>query len=188
MEEEIKKAVEVLKLGGTILYPTDTIWGIGCDATNARAVEKINKIKKRAEPRSLIVLVPDVEWLKEYVEEVPEICIDLITSIPDPLTIIYPKGRNLAKNVSPGEDKSVAVRVPHNEFCQKLMYAFGKPIISSSANVSGEKTALSFSKISPEIVKGVDYVVNFEQKIINRHMPSTIVMLTPQGELQILRN
>lgn len=187
MDEEIKKAVEVLKLGGTILYPTDTIWGLGCDATNARAVDKVGKIKLRNEPKSLIVLVPDIESLKKYVEEIPEVCIDLVLSYADPLTVIYPNARNLPKNVT-AADKSIGIRIPRNGFCLKLLQAFGKPIISTSANISGGKTALSFSNIAPEIKSAVDYVVNFDQKTISRHKPSTIVMLNSDGEIQILRN
>lgn len=187
MDEEIKKAVEVLKLGGTILYPTDTIWGIGADATNARAVEKVNKIKKRSESKPQILLVPDIETLKYYVEEVPEICIDLIKSVTDPLTIIYPNARNLPKNVI-ASNGSIGIRIPINGFCLRLLTAFGKPITSSSANFSGGRPALSFSKIDTEIKNGVDYVVDFSQKIINRPKPSTIVRLTYDNELQILRN
>jgi L-threonylcarbamoyladenylate synthase len=187
MEEEIKKAVEVLKLGGTILYPTDTIWGIGCDATNYKAVDKINKIKMRSEPRSLIVLVPSIEALRHYVQDVPEVCIDLISSISDPLTIIYQTGRNLAKNVL-APDKSVAVRIPKDDFCIRLLEEFGKPVTASSANISGDNAPLSFSKINLEIKNRVDYVVDYHKEMINRPKASTIVMLTPDGEIQILRN
>jgi L-threonylcarbamoyladenylate synthase len=187
MEEEIKKAVEVLSLGGTLLYPTDTIWGIGCDATNYRAVEKVNKIKQRPELKSLIVLVESIEVLKQYVEQVPEVAIDLIQSVTDPLTIIYPKGRNLPRNLM-APDQSVAIRIPQNEFCQNLLKAFGKPITSTSANISGERSPLSFSKISDEIRDGVDYVVSFDQKVVHRPKPSTIVRITLDGEIQILRN
>ena len=187
MEEEIKKAVEVLQLGGNLLYPTDTIWGIGCDATNFRAVEKVQKLKRRTLPKPMIILVANIDMLKQYVQEIPEVAIDLIQSVTDPLTIIYPQSRNLPKNlVAP--DQSVAIRIPRNEFCQKLVKDFGKPITSTSANISGERSPLSFSKVADEIRQGVDYVVDFRQEMINGPKPSTIVRITRDGEMQILRN
>jgi L-threonylcarbamoyladenylate synthase len=187
MEEEIKKVVEVLNLGGTILYPTDTIWGIGCDATNYRAAEKVYKLKGRMPQKSLIVLIESVEKLRDYVDEVPEMAIDLIESLTDPLTIIYPAARGLAKNVM-ANDQTIAVRIPRDEFCQKLLKAFGKPITSTSANLSGEPSPLSFSKISQEIIQGVDYVVSHNQKKVNRSKVSTIVRINKGGDIQILRN
>jgi len=187
MEEEIKKVVEVLKLGGTILYPTDTIWGIGCDATNYKATEKVYKLKGRVPQKSLIILVDSLEKLREYIGELPEMAIDLIESMTDPLTIIYPGARNLAKNVMAG-DQSIAVRIPRDEFCQQLLKAFGKPITSTSANRSGDPSPLSFSKISNEIINGVDYVVGINQHQVNRPKASTIVRINEDGEIQILRN
>jgi len=187
MEEEIKKVVEVLKLGGTILYPTDTIWGLGCDATNTKAAEKIYNLKGRLPLKSLIILVDSIEMLKEYVEEVPELAFDLMESVTDPLTIIYPGARKLAKNVM-AEDQTIAIRIPRDEFCQAMLKAFGKPITSTSANLSGDPSPLSFSKISMEIINGVDYVVGINQHRINRPKPSTIVRITDDGEIQILRN
>lgn len=187
MEEEIKKVIDVLNLGGTILYPTDTIWGIGCDATNARAAEKVYKLKGRVPQKSLIILVESVEKLKEYVVEIPEMAADLIESVTDPLTIIYPGARNLAKNVV-AEDHTIAVRIPRDEFCQALLKAFGKPITSTSANRSGDPSPLSFSKIPLEIINGVDYVVGINQHRVNRPKVSTIVRINEDGEIQILRN
>ncbi|MEE4176598.1 MAG: L-threonylcarbamoyladenylate synthase [Bacteroides sp.] len=187
MEEEIKKIVEVLNLGGTILYPTDTIWGIGCDATNAKAAEKVYKLKGRGKERSLIVLVESVEMLREYVGDLPELAIDLIASITEPLTIIYSNARNLAKNVM-AADHTIAVRIPRDAFCQDLLHAFGKPITSTSANRSGDPNPLSFSKIEKEILEGVDYVVKTNQNRVNRPKPSTMVRINKDGEIQILRN
>ena len=187
MEEEIKKIVEVLKLGGTILYPTDTIWGIGCDATNPRAAEKVYKLKGRGHKNSLIVLMKSVDQIREFVGEVPELAVDLITSFTDPLTIVYPGARKLAKNVM-ADDQTIAVRIPRDEFCLNLLQAFGKPITSTSANRSGEPNPLSFSKISGDILEGVDYVVKTNQNRINRANPSTIVRISKDGEIQILRN
>lgn len=187
MEEEIKKVVEVLQLGGTILYPTDTIWGIGCDATNQRANEKIYKLKGRMSRKSLIILVDSVESLCKYVGEVPDMAIDLLESVSDPITIIYSGARNLPKNVM-ADDQTIAIRIPRDEFCQALLKAFGKPITSTSANVSGQPSPLSFSKIPEEIINGVDYVVGINQHRINRSKPSTIVRINELGEIQILRN
>lgn len=187
MEEEIKKIVEVLNLGGTILYPTDTIWGIGCDATNSRAAEKVYKLKGRGKEKSLIVLVESVEMLSDYVGDLPELAVDLIGSFTDPLTIIYSNARNLARNVV-AADKTIAIRIPQDEFCQKLLRAFGKPITSTSANRSGDPSPLSFGKIEKDILEGVDYVVQTNQNRVNRPKPSTIVRINEDGEIQILRN
>ena len=187
MEEEIKKIVEVLSLGGTILYPTDTIWGIGCDATNARAAEKVYKLKGRGQEKSLIVLMESVGQLKEYIGDVPELAIDLIASFTAPLTVIYPGARKLAKNVVAAAH-TIAIRIPQDEFCQALLRAFGKPITSTSANRSGEASPLSFSKITTDILEGVDYVVKTNQNRINRPKASTIVRINEDGEIQILRN
>lgn len=187
MEEEIKKVVEVLSLGGTILYPTDTIWGIGCDATNPKAAEKVYKLKGRMSQKSLICLVDSVEKLKEYIGGLPEMAIDLIESMTDPLTIIYPGARNLAKNIV-AQDQTIAIRIPRDEFCIALLKAFGKPITSTSANISGEPSPLSFSKISPDIVNGVDYVVKINRDRINRPKASTIIRINDSGDVQILRN
>ncbi len=184
---DFSKVVEILREGGTILYPTDTIWGIGCDATNPRAVEKIYKIKERMSQKSLIILVENVEMLSRYVEDVPELALDLITSVSDPLTVIYPKARKLAKNVT-GEDGTIAIRIPNEPFCQELIRSFGKPITSTSANVSGAPNPLSYRQISADIKNAVDYVVKVNQHTINRPKPSTIVRINNAGEIQILRN
>src|SRR5271157_3173642 len=136
VKNEIKKCVEVLKKDGTILYPTDTIWGIGCDATSQKAVEKIYHLKKRVESKSLIILLADMKEISNYVETIPEIARDLMKNVDRPLTIIYPNAKNLAKNVI-AEDNSIAIRIVKNEFCKNLIRTFGKPIISSSANYSG---------------------------------------------------
>lgn len=187
MEDEIKKVVEVLNLGGIILYPTDTIWGIGCDATNSKAVNKVYDLKGRGQLKLQIVLIESIEVLLKYVEEVPDLAIDLINSFTDPITIVYEGARNLAKNVAT-DDNTAAIRIPRDEFCQKLLKAFGKPIISTSANFSGNPTPLSFSKIPTEIINGVDYVVGINQNLVNRPKLSTVVRITQNGEIQVLRN
>jgi L-threonylcarbamoyladenylate synthase len=186
MEQEIQKCFEVLNKGGTILYPTDTIWGIGCDATNFRAVEKIYKVKKRLETKSLIILVDDPAKIERYVKEIPAITWDLMKNVEKPLTIIYPNARNLPKNVV-GEDNSIAIRVARNEFCTRLIREFGKPIVSSSANVSGEPAPLVFRCVSENIKKSVDYVVNLYQDVLQEVKPSRIIKLKENGEFNIIR-
>lgn len=187
MKEIIKETIKHLKEGKTILYPTDTIWGIGCDATNAKAVEKVFDLKQRVESKSLIILLDTVDVLHHYIEKVPDIAYDLIESMDTPLTIIYPKAVGLAKNVI-ASDKSIAIRVVKNEFCAELIRRFGKPIVSTSANISDEPTALMYSKISDQIKIGVDYIVNLDQHSINNVKPSTIIKLGADGEFEIIRS
>lgn len=186
MEEEIKKALEVLKEGGTILYPTDTVWGIGCDATNKDAVAKVYKIKEREESKSLIVLLDNEQKLNKYLNDVPGVAWDLIEFTEKPLTIIYPGARGLAPNAI-AEDGSVGIRITKDEFCKKLIYKFNKPIISTSANISGKPTPRNFSEIPDAIKKGVDYVVNYRQHEKNNPPPSTIIQLQMNGEFKIIR-
>lgn len=184
--QEVQRALEVLRAGGTILYPTDTIWGIGCDATNSRAVEKVYKLKQRVESKSLIVLLDDMDKLPVYVEKVPEITFDLLNCIDTPLTIIYSNARNLAKNVM-AADKTIAIRIVREHFCKELIRSFKKPIVSTSANVSNDPTALMFSNISKEISDKVDYIVNLYQNRLNQTKPSTIIRLFDSGEYEVIR-
>lgn len=186
MEEEIRKALETLKSGGTILYPTDTVWGLGCDATNKDAVDKIFRIKQRAESKSLIVLVDNDQKLNKYLKDVPAMAWDLIEFSEKPITIIYPDARGLAPNAV-AEDGSVGIRLTKDEFCRKLIGKFNKPIISTSANISGQPTPSSFSEISPEIIKSVDHVVNWRQHEKKTPPPSTIIKLAMNGEFTIIR-
>ncbi|HLG34912.1 MAG TPA: L-threonylcarbamoyladenylate synthase [Bacteroidia bacterium] len=185
-DSDIENAVRVLKGGGTILYPTDTIWGIGCDATNASAVEKVFAIKKRAEQKSLIILLDDVEKLYDYVEQIPEHAFTLIEYSRNPLTIIYPKAVNLAANI-PAEDGSIAIRITKDEFCRELIRNSGKPLVSSSANVSGAPPPKNFSEISDEIKNAVDYIVQYRQKENKISKPSTIIRLGMKGEIEFIR-
>lgn len=187
MEDDIKNAIETLKNGGVILYPTDTVWGIGCDATNDKAIEKIFKIKRRTDDKKFIILVDSFEKLKLYVKEVPAITRELINSVEEPLTIVYDNAMNLPQNAIE-QDGSVAIRIVENEFCKKMISAFGKPIVSTSANVSGEKTPIVFNKISEEIISAVDYVVKAEHDKINYMRSSTIIQLTTDNEFRILRS
>ena len=186
IKNEVKKCIEVLERDGTILYPTDTIWGIGCDATSQKAVEKIYHLKKRVESKSLIILLSDLKEISEYVETIPEIAKDLLKNVERPLTIIYPNAKNLAKNVI-AEDNSIAIRIVKNEFCKQLIKTFGKPIISSSANVSGEPAPMVFKCIPKEIIDNVDYVVKLYQDVLQEVKPSRIIKLQENGEFKIIR-
>ncbi len=187
LSDEVLKAFEIIKKGGVILYPTDTVWGLGCDATNTKAVERIFQIKKRAETKSLIILLDQFEKLYQYVKEVPQIALDLHTSITTPLTIVYPNAKNISKKLIP-EDGSIAIRIVRDEFCQKLISLMNKPLVSSSANISGDPTPLMFFKISDEIIKQVDYVVNINQTRINQIKASTIIKFNEKGEYEIIRS
>ncbi|NTW31963.1 MAG: threonylcarbamoyl-AMP synthase [Bacteroidetes bacterium] len=186
MLDEIFNTTKVLTSGGTILYPTDTIWGIGCDATNADAVDKIYKIKKRVESKCLIVLVSDTDMLKDYLVTFPDIVKDLLNNLERPTTIIYPHAKNLVKNVI-APDGSVAIRIVKDEFCKQMITLFGKPIVSTSANVSGETAPISFCKISEEIIDSVDYVVKYDRNRIRQMKPSTIIKVLDSGEYEIVR-
>ncbi|MEO6882968.1 MAG: L-threonylcarbamoyladenylate synthase [Bacteroidia bacterium] len=184
-EIALQEAVKTLKSGGTILYPTDTIWGIGCDATNKKAVEKIFFVKKRNESKSLIVLLDRPENLNKYILDVPALAWDLIEFTEKPLTIIYPKARGFAPNVL-AEDGSIGIRITKDDFCRKLIQRLGKPIVSTSANISGEPSPASFSEISSAILNGVDYVVHSHSEKRNTQA-SAIIQLGLHGEIKILR-
>ncbi|MBW6492261.1 MAG: threonylcarbamoyl-AMP synthase [Lentimicrobium sp.] len=187
MDSEIRKTLKVLKNGGIILYPTDTVWGLGCDALNARAIEQIYKIKERPNTKSLIVLLDTFELLKKYVKNVPDIVEDLILSMDKPVTVIYENAINLPKNVI-APDGSVAIRVVRDQFCSRLIKEFGRPLISSSANISGEPTPLVFSQIDRKIIDNVDYVVQLLHSKFNQAKTSTIIKLHNDGSYQIIRN
>lgn len=186
MEAEIQKALQVLRAGGTILCPTDTVWGISCDATNKDAVEKIFKIKERDPSKSMIVLVDDEKFLNKYLKEVPELAWDLVEMTEKPLTIIYDDARGFAPNVI-GPDGSIAIRVCKDEFCKKLIHKFGRPIVSTSANISGSPTPLNFAEIAETILSGVDYVVNWRQHESHDSAPSSIIKLKMNGQIQVIR-
>jgi L-threonylcarbamoyladenylate synthase len=187
INDEIKKAFDTLQVGGIILYPTDTIWGIGCDATNSKAVEEIYKIKHRAQQQSFIILLDTADRIKEYVTQVPSIAYDLISQYVYPLTIIYPEAKNIAKNVI-ALDGSIAIRIVNELFCKTLIQRFGKPIVSSSANISGEAHPISFSVISKEIKSTVDYIVDWEHNIVREVNPSTIIRLFDNGTFDVIRS
>ncbi|WP_159517679.1 L-threonylcarbamoyladenylate synthase [Sunxiuqinia indica] len=186
MHNDIKKALEVLHSGGIILYPTDTIWGIGCDATNEEAVQKIYQLKEREDSKSMLVLMENINFLSRYVEEVPEIALDLIEVTEKPMTIIYPGAKNLAKNLV-AQDGSIGIRITSEEFTRQLIQRFKKPIVSTSANISGEPSPSFFDEIIPEIKDAVDYVVEYRQDDISPKEPSSIIKLGTSGEIEILR-
>jgi L-threonylcarbamoyladenylate synthase len=186
MEEDIRKCLKVLNKGGLILYPTDTIWGIGCDATSEKAVQKVYKLKMRSEAKSLIILLDDILKLNFYVEKVPPIAYDLIEQYLDPLTIIYPGAKNVAKNVI-AKDGSIAIRIIREDFCRRLLNLFGKPIVSTSANISREETPLTFGKIPDKIKHGVDYVVKYGQQNVGQFKASTIIKISERGDFKTVR-
>ncbi|HOI88715.1 MAG TPA: L-threonylcarbamoyladenylate synthase [Lentimicrobium sp.] len=185
--EEIRKTVNVLRNGGVILYPTDTVWGLGCDALNAKAVDKVYKIKKRHESKSLIILLSSFESLEQYVQKVPEITEDLISSIERPVTVIYDNARNLPKNVT-ASDGTIAIRIVRDAFCKNLIEALGHPLISSSANISGEPTPLVFSRISQDIIDSVDYCVQLYHDQFVQAKASSIIRLYTNGEYKVIRD
>jgi len=184
--EDIRQALEVLKKGGIILYPTDTIWGIGCDATNAEAVARVSELKKRESSRSMLVLMENPNLLNSYIEEVPEVAWDLIDVADKPLTIVYPGAKNLATNLI-AEDGSIGIRITEERFTQQLIQRFHKPLVSTSANISGEPSPAFFDEVAPEIVEGVDYVVQYRQEERMPSSPSSVIRLGVSGEVQILR-
>jgi len=186
LKTEIEKALTVLKNGGVILYPTDTVWGLGCDATNADAVEKINVIKGRQSDKSFIILLDNDSKIQSYITEVPEVAYDLIEYAEHPLTIIFSGAKNLAKNVI-NADGSVGIRVAKHDFVQQLLQRFRKPITSTSANISGQPTPQSFDEINEEIKEAADYVVDWEQEIKSTKKASTIMKLSPSGQFSFIR-
>lgn len=185
-KEDLNQALETLKSGGLILYPTDTIWGIGCDATNPEAVEKIFALKGRDKGKSMIILLGNDNQLVSYVREVPEVAYELLEASEKPLTIIYSNAKNLAPNAI-AEDGSIGIRVVNHPFCEQLLQRFRKPIVSTSANISGEPSARNFSEISEDIIQGVDYVVKFGQQELSNGTASTIMKLDPSGKFEFIR-
>lgn len=186
MIEDIKKACEVLQAGGLILYPTDTIWGIGCDATNEEAVRKVYALKKRMDNKAVLVLTDSTAKLNMYVSDIPDIAWDLIEVADKPLTIIYANAKNLAPNLL-GEDGSVGIRITKEDFSRRLCERFRKPLVSTSANISGESAPKNFQEISDIIKNGVDYIVKYRQDDMSQAKPSNIIKLGDGGVIQIIR-
>jgi L-threonylcarbamoyladenylate synthase len=185
-DEDIINAAKTLKEGGIILYPTDTVWGLGCDPTNDSAVEKIFKVKKRKENNSLVLLVDCKSMLQQYVRDIPEIAFELIEASDKPLTIIYPKGKNLSPGVC-SENGSIGIRICMDEFCRNLIRVFHKPIVSTSANISGQPAPVNFNEIAEVIINSVNFVVKHRQNDRGKHSPSPIIRVEQNGEIKIIR-
>lgn len=185
-DEDLRKAIEVLRAGGTILYPTDTIWGIGCDATNPEAVKKVFEIKRREDSKALICLVDSAGRLQRYVRNVPDVAWDIVDLATKPTTLILSGANGLAPNLL-AEDGSVGLRVTSEVFSHTLCYRFQKAIVSTSANISGEPSPQTFADINPEIIEAVDYVCLSRQRDTSIHEPSSIIKLGPSGEVTIIR-
>lgn len=185
-EEDIKNAVKVLREGGVILYPTDTVWGIGCDATNAKAVAKVYDIKHRDDSKALICLVDSDARLQRYVRNVPAVAWELLDAAIKPTTVILDDATNLAPNLI-AEDGSIALRITREAFSHELCYRFQKAIVSTSANISGESAAQNYRDISEEIINSVDYVCWSRRQEHKPHTPSSIIRLKPDGEVTIIR-
>jgi L-threonylcarbamoyladenylate synthase len=183
---EIKEITPILKKSGVILYPTDTIWGIGCDATSAEGINKIIEIKNRPEEKNFIVLLESESRLPTYVKEIPEQAWSLIEFSEKPLTIIYEGARNLPDELI-AADGSIAIRVTKDEFCQYLIGALNKPIVSTSANISGQPSPKSFADIQPEILNSVDYVAKWRRNDRSNQTPSTIIRLRKNGQIEFIR-
>ena len=204
---EIQKALEVLRSGGIILYPTDTVWGIGCDATDPAAVAKVYEIKKRADSKSLVLLASDMDMVCRYVKEIPEMAIQLVEVNDKPMTIIYPDAvagpapvvsgeagmtfpkadRHCLAYNTVAEDGTVGIRIPMMDFCQQLVAKFGRPIVSTSANISGEPTPKKFAEISDEIRDAVDYIVDPSLEKGSTGQSSSIIKVGLDYSIEIIR-
>ncbi|MDR2086426.1 MAG: threonylcarbamoyl-AMP synthase [Dysgonamonadaceae bacterium] len=186
IEKDIQTACEVLRKGGVILYPTDTVWGIGCDATCAEAVARIYEIKKRSDSKSLLVLLDSATKLDFYINDLPNIALDLIEVSDQPLTIVYSGAKNVAPNLIAG-DGTLGIRITNEAFSRELCRRFGKPLVSTSANISGQPAPENFAKINDEIIRSVDYTVNYRRNDNRIARPSAIIKIGPGGEVQIIR-
>ncbi len=186
LKEEIEISVELLRKGKTLLYPTDTIWGIGCDATNSKAVQRLYKIKEREKNKSMIVLLDSVDKLDNYIKKVPPIAYDLIQNSVSPLTIVYSGAKNLAKNLI-ANDGTIAIRIVTGEYCVPVIQKLNKPLVSTSANISGEPSARSFYQINKSIIDKVDYVVEAFRDKVRTVKPSTLIKIEENGQFMVLR-
>lgn len=186
LQEEVRQAVETLRAGGVILYPTDTVWGLGCDATNADAVQKIYDLKHSENKKSMLVLCASPDMIVRYVDRAPGIAFEVLELATSPLTAILPGAVGVAENLIPDEG-TLGVRIPDHEFCRRMLRAFGKPIVSTSANLSGEATPAGLQEIAREIIEGADFVVNprFEGKPTRK--ASSIIAFGEGGEVKIIR-
>jgi L-threonylcarbamoyladenylate synthase len=186
MDEIIEETAKIIREGGTVLYPTDTIWGIGCDATNFNAVQRIYEIKQRSDQKSMLVLMNDISMLHQYLDEFPAVAMQIIQTATKPTTLIYPGARNLAENL-PASDGSIGIRITSDPFCRKLISVIDTPLVSTSANLSGDPPPITFHEITPRIMKQVDYVVNWRQHEQSPSVPSAILKIDHQGEVVVIR-
>jgi L-threonylcarbamoyladenylate synthase len=184
--EDLKQSLEVLRNGGVIVYPTDTIWGLGCDATSQAAVEKIFSIKSREEGKSLLVLVNSIGMLERYVKEIPGTALELVDISDSPLTIVYPGGRNLAPGIC-AADGSVGIRICNDDFCNELIARFRKPVVSTSANFSGNPSPSSFREIDKNLLEQADYVVRHRRDDKQKRSASPVIRVETDGSLKIIR-
>jgi len=184
--DDLSQAVEVLSRGGVILYPTDTVWGIGCDATNFAAVERVLQIKKRPDGKSMLILVSDIKMAERYTQDTPELTWKVMKETLDPLTLIFPHARNLAQNL-PAPDGSIGIRLPKDSFCIEMISRLGRPVVSSSANRSKEHPPQIYLDIPQSMIDLVDYVVKWRQDDFQPGSPSTVVKLGPDGEMEMIR-
>ena len=186
IKDEVAKALKVITEGGIILYPTDTIWGIGCDATNTEAIKKIFRLKQRDEAKSMIVLIDTENKLESYISDVNPLAYDLIAYAENPLTLVMPGAKNLSPAII-NKDGSIGIRVVKHAFCEQLIQRLRKPLVSTSANISGKASPQYFAQVDDEIINGVDYVVDLEQHDMEMKNPSTIMRLEPDGKFQFIR-
>lgn len=185
-EFEMGNCLKILETGGIILYPTDTIWGIGCDATNPVAIQKIYKLKKREEKKSLIILVDDEKMIHEYVSNPSEKILSFISSAERPTTAIFSNAAKLPSQLI-NEDRTIAIRIVKDDFCRQLIQQLKKPLVSTSANISGELSPQNFVEVSDKIKNGVDYIVKHRQTDFSKHAPSSIIKLNENDEIQCIR-
>ncbi len=186
MENDIINSLKVLLNGGVILYPTDTIWGLGCDATNKAAIERVYDIKRRQDKHSMLILLSDIEEMSKYVTQIPREAVKLIESSVNPVTIIYPSAQNLPQNIL-AEDQSIGIRITEDPFCSELIRRFGKPLVSTSANISGSPNPANFTDIEDEVILEADWVVRWRQNDNTRSVPSTIYKVNDKGGIIIVR-
>ncbi|MDR9400943.1 MAG: L-threonylcarbamoyladenylate synthase [Psychroflexus sp.] len=185
MDKEINECLSALKKGQTIVYPTDTVWGIGCDATNASAVDKVFDMKNRPPKKAMICLVANFKMLQEYVEEVPEVAFEILKNTEKPTTIVYEKPIRIAENLI-NEDDTIGIRVVNHAFCRKLIQKFRRPIVSTSANISGQTTPKTFNEISEDILSKAGYVVNLHRNKMNTR-PSTVIKVMNDARVEVIR-
>ncbi|MDR2802184.1 MAG: threonylcarbamoyl-AMP synthase [Prevotellaceae bacterium] len=187
MTDVLQQSVQALRNGGLLLYPTDTLWGVGCDATNEKAVEKVYALKRRTDSKSLILLASGMDMISRYVSQIPAIAYNLTDVADTPLTLIYPQARGLAANV-PAADGSVALRIVQHDFCRQLLYKFRRPIVSTSANLSGQLPPATFAQVSGEIKCGCDFIVPEEYEGAPTRKPSAIIKIGLHDEVEVIRN